>query len=146
MLAIVGVGLAIRAALAALVPLATDEAYYVDWARHLAPGYLDHPPLVAWLIAGPLRLFGHHPLAVRLPAVLLQAGTTLLAASLARALAGGAAALAAAVMLQAAPVFSLGALLMTPDAPLAFAWAGALWALERGFRDGGPEPPPAPPA
>jgi 4-amino-4-deoxy-L-arabinose transferase-like glycosyltransferase len=140
-LAIVGAGLAIRMALAALAPLTTDEAYYVDWARHLAPGYLDHPPLVAWLIAGPLRLFGHHALAVRLPAVLLQAGTTLLAASLARALADGTAArnrgVAVAVMLQAAPVFSLGALLMTPDAPLAFAWAGALWALERGVRDGG---------
>jgi len=134
-LLVVGAGLAVRAVLSALVPLTTDEAYYVDWARHLAPGYLDHPPLVAWLIAGPLRLLGHHALAVRLPAILLQAGTTLLAASLARALAGARAGLLAAVMLQAAPVFSLGAVLITPDAPLAFAWAGALWALERALRE-----------
>ncbi len=124
-------GLAARTALAAVVPLTTDEAYYVDWARHLAPGYLDHPPLVAWLIAGPLWLFGHHELAVRLPALLLQSGTTLLAASLARALAGPCAAVALALMLQAAPVFSVGAFLITPDAPLAFGWAGALWAVER---------------
>jgi len=134
-LLVVGVGLAVRAVLAALVPLTTDEGYYVDWARHLAAGYLDHPPLVAWLIAGPLRFLGHHALAVRLPAILLQAGTTLFAASLGRALAGGRAALLAAVMLQAAPVFSLGAVLITPDAPLAFAWAGALWALERALRE-----------
>ncbi len=133
-LAVVGVGLAVRVAVAALAPLTTDEAYYVDWARHLAPGYLDHPPLVAWLIAGPLRLFGRHALVVRLPAIALQAATTLVAASIARALAGGTAALGAAVMLQAAPVFSLGALLITPDAPLAFAWAGTLWALERALR------------
>ena len=131
MWAVVLVGLAARAALAAAVPLTTDEAYYVDWARHLAPGYLDHPPLVAWLIAGPLWLFGHHELAVRLPALLLQAGTTLLAASLARRLAGQRAALALALMLQAAPVFSVGAFLVTPDAPLAFGWAGSLWAVER---------------
>ena len=25
----------------------TDEAYYVDWARHLSAGYVDHPPAVA---------------------------------------------------------------------------------------------------
>jgi 4-amino-4-deoxy-L-arabinose transferase-like glycosyltransferase len=129
-------GLLARALVAALVPLTTDEAYYVDWARHLAPGYLDHPPLVAWLIAGPLAAFGHHTLAVRLPALLLQAATTLLAASLARALAGEAAALVTAVLFQAAPVFAVGGLLVTPDAPLAFAWAGALWAVERaGSRD-----------
>ncbi|HTP27123.1 MAG TPA: glycosyltransferase family 39 protein [Anaeromyxobacteraceae bacterium] len=132
--AIVCGGFAVRMAVAALVPLTSDEAYYVDWARHLAAGYLDHPPLVAWLIAGSLRLLGPAVAAVRLPAVVLQAVTTLLAASLARALAGPGAALVAVLALQAAPVFSLGALLMTPDAPLALAWMGALWSLERAFR------------
>jgi 4-amino-4-deoxy-L-arabinose transferase-like glycosyltransferase len=133
-LAIVAAGAVARLALAAVVPITVDEAYYVDWARHLQPGYLDHPPLVAWLLAVPLRLLGPSAAAVRLPAILLQAGTTLLAASLARALAGGRAAVALALVLQATPVFSLGATLMTPDAPLAFAWAGALWSVERAFR------------
>ena len=72
---------------------------------------------------------------MRLPAVLLQAATTLLAASLARARGGRAAGVAMALLLQATPVFSLGAVLMTPDAPLALAWAGALWAVERAFRE-----------
>jgi len=99
-LAIVAAGAVARLALAAVVPITVDEAYYVDWARHLQPGYLDHPPLVAWLLAVPLRLLGPSAAAVRLPAILLQAGTTLLAASLA----------------------------------LAFAWAGALWSVERAFR------------
>src|SRR6266568_2402 len=105
-LAIVLAGAAVRLVLGALVPITVDEAYYVDWARHLQPGYLDHPPLVAWLLAPSLALLGSSTLAVRLPAVLLQA----------------------------VPIFSLGATLMTPDAPLAFAWAGALFALERAFR------------
>jgi 4-amino-4-deoxy-L-arabinose transferase-like glycosyltransferase len=135
-LALVAAGAVVRLALAAAVPITVDEAYYVDWARHLQPGYLDHPPLVAWLIALPLRLAGPNTLAIRLPAVLLQAGTTLLAASLARALAGSRAAIAAALLLQAAPVFSLGATLVTPDAPLALAWAGVLWSVERAFRRG----------
>lgn len=123
---------ALRLLVAAAVPLTTDEAYYAQWAAHLQPGYLDHPPLVAWLMAAGLRLLGHLPVAARLPAVLLQAATTLLAADLALRRGGRGAAWAATVLLQAAPVFSLGALLMTPDAPLAFAWIGALWALDRG--------------
>jgi 4-amino-4-deoxy-L-arabinose transferase-like glycosyltransferase len=128
---IVMAGALLRLALAAVVPLTTDEAYYVDWARHLQPGYLDHPPAVAWLLAGSVRLFGDQVLAVRLPAILLQALTTLLAASLVRARAGDRAALAVTLLLQAIPVFSIGAVLMTPDAPLAFAWVGVLWAVER---------------
>jgi 4-amino-4-deoxy-L-arabinose transferase-like glycosyltransferase len=131
---VIGLGLVARLALAPLVPLTPDEAYYADWARHLAPGYLDHPPLVAWLIAASTAALRRSELAVRLPAILLQAATTWLGASLARARGGPRAGLAASLLFQAAPVFSLGAVLMTPDAPLAFAWAGALWALERALR------------
>ena len=128
---LVAAGALIRLGLAAAVPLTTDEAYYVDWARHLQPGYLDHPPAVAWLMAASLRLFGEHAAAVRLPAIVVQALTTLLAASLVRARAGERAAMATALLLQAVPVFSIGAVLMTPDAPLALAWVGVLWAVER---------------
>ena len=135
-LAIALAGAAARLALAAWVPITVDEAYYVDWSRHLSAGYLDHPPMVAWLLSGALRLLGASTVAARLPAIALQAGTTLLAASLARERGGERAAVAAALLLQAAPVFSLGATLVTPDAPLAFAWTGALWAFGRAFRRG----------
>lgn len=131
------IGTALRLVLIAVVPLTNDEAYYVDWARHLQPGYLDHPPAVAWLMALPLRALGATPLAVRLPALVLQALTLALASSLVRARAGDRAALAAAVGLQAAPLFSAGAALIAPDAPLAFAWVGTLWALQRAL-DRGP--------
>jgi len=126
-------GTAARLVLAALVPITVDEAYYAQWAGNLQPGYLDHPPLVAWLMRAGLAL-GPGTLAARLPAIVLIAGTTLLAASLVRARAGDRAAVVAAVLLQAAPVFSLGGALMTPDAPLAFAWVGALWSLDRAVR------------
>lgn len=127
-------GAALRLAIAHLVPITPDEAYYAAWSRHLEGGYLDHPPLVAWLLAVSLRSLGHNLLALRLPSVLLQVGTTLLAADLARARGGRRAALAAALVLQAAPVFSLGAVLATPDAPLAFSWAAALWSFDRAAR------------
>src|ERR1700739_4359839 len=69
----------LRLAIAANVPLAPDEAYYWVWSHALAPGYLDHPPMVAlWirlgtLIAGPgalgVRLLG--PLSAALGSILL---------------------------------------------------------------------------
>ena len=31
-------------------PLVPDEAYYWVWSRHLAGGYFDHPPVVAYMI------------------------------------------------------------------------------------------------
>jgi len=131
------IGVALRLVLIAVVPLGNDEAYHVDWARHLQPGYLDHPPAVAWLMALPVRTMGAHPLAVRLPALILQTLALAMASSLVQARAGERAALAVAVGLQAAPLFSLGAALIAPDAPLAFAWVGALWALQRAL-DRGP--------
>ncbi len=131
------IGVALRLVLIAVVPLGNDEAYHVDWARHLQPGYLDHPPAVAWLMALPVRTLGAHPLAVRLPALILQTLALAMASSLVQARAGERAALAVAVGLQAAPLFSLGAALIAPDAPLAFAWVGALWALQRAL-DRGP--------
>ena len=50
-----------RLAIAACIPLAPDEAYYWVWSHALAPGYPDHPPMVAlWIrlgtmLAGPWR-------------------------------------------------------------------------------------------
>ncbi|MFN5154505.1 MAG: glycosyl transferase, partial [Gemmatimonadota bacterium] len=44
--------LLLRLIFAATVPLVPDEAYYWTWSRHLAGGYFDHPPMIAWLIAG----------------------------------------------------------------------------------------------
>jgi len=41
-----------RIALAWLLPVTQDEAYYFDWARSLAWGYFDHPPGVALLGIG----------------------------------------------------------------------------------------------
>lgn len=39
----------IRLTEAFLFPVTTDEAYYFYWANFLDLGYLDHPPIIAWL-------------------------------------------------------------------------------------------------
>src|SRR6185437_15535051 len=49
----------------AVLPLSADEAYYWLWSKHLAAGYYDHPPAIAWLIRGGTALFGDAPIGVR---------------------------------------------------------------------------------
>ena len=62
--------LAVRAVLAAAIPITGDEAYFVLWGRHLDYGYYDHPPMVGWLLYALLPLGGSE-LVVRLPALLI---------------------------------------------------------------------------
>jgi 4-amino-4-deoxy-L-arabinose transferase-like glycosyltransferase len=64
--------LVLRAVMAALLPLSADEAYYWLWSKHLAAGYYDHPPAIAWLIRAGTSLFGDTPIGVRLMGVVLS--------------------------------------------------------------------------
>jgi hypothetical protein len=61
----------VRLIAAAFVPLAFDEALYWRWSKHLAGGYLDHPPLNPILIRIGTTLFGDSEFGVRAMAVLL---------------------------------------------------------------------------
>jgi len=113
-------------------PLLPEEAYYWNYAARPAPGYLDHPPMVAWLIAAAEALAGHGEAVVRLPALLCGAVTAGFVWALARRLVDPAAAGVAAALALALPyAFFLGGLLITPDAPLAASWAAALYFLHR---------------
>src|SRR4029077_6630394 len=40
----------VRAAMAGLLPLSADEAYYWLWSKYPAAGYYDHPPAIAFVI------------------------------------------------------------------------------------------------
>jgi 4-amino-4-deoxy-L-arabinose transferase-like glycosyltransferase len=127
----------LRLVVAAYTPLSPDEAYYWVWSRALAPGYLDHPPMVAlWIRAGTL-LAGDTAFGIRLLAPLAAAlGSMLLADAGERLLPGRHAGLIAAALLNATLLFGVGAVTMTPDTPLLFFWTAALWALARLIRSG----------
>ena len=73
-ISLIGVGLLIvlRGVMAGLLPLSADEAYYWLWSKHLALGYFDHPPMIAWAIRAGTALLGDTPLGVRLAGVLLS--------------------------------------------------------------------------
>jgi dolichol-phosphate mannosyltransferase len=119
------------------VELMPQEAYYWNYAQHLDIGYLDHPPLVAWLIAASFALGGGE-FFVRLPAVLASGVMIAYVFGFARDLAGAGNALRSALLASTLPFFFTVGVLMTPDAPLAAAWAAALYYLQRALLGGKP--------
>jgi 4-amino-4-deoxy-L-arabinose transferase-like glycosyltransferase len=122
----------IRLAMAHVVPLAPDETYYWIWSRALAPGYLDHPPMVAlWIKAGTL-LLGQNALGVRLLGPPAAALASWMLFDAARALFPGTnAAVASVLLLNASLLLGVGTVIMTPDTPLLFFWTTAFWAMAR---------------
>lgn len=122
----------LRLLLAAITPLAPDEAYYWVWSHALAPGYPDHPPMVAlWIRIGTL-LAGDGALGVRLLGPLsVAAASWLLVDAGDRLLPGQRVGLRAAALLNATLLFGIGAVVMTPDTPLLFFWTCCLWSLAR---------------
>ncbi len=122
----------VRLIVAAHAPLSPDEAYYWIWSKALAPGYLDHPPMVAlWIRAGTL-LAGDTALGVRLLGPLSAlAGTLLLIRAADDLWPGRRSGVIAACMLNATLALNAGSVVMTPDTPLLFFWTGALCAIGR---------------
>ena len=122
----------LRFAIAAALPLAPDEAYYWVWSRALAPGYFDHPPMVAlWIRAG-TWIAGDTPLGVRLLGPLSAAlGSLLLWDAAERLLPGRSGGRAAVLLVNATVLVGVGAVMATPDAPLLLFWTLVLWAMAR---------------
>ncbi|MGO9992736.1 MAG: glycosyltransferase family 39 protein [Steroidobacteraceae bacterium] len=133
---IVAYGFFLRLIYSAQVELIPEEAYYWNYSRHLDIGYLDHPPLVAWLIRFGTTLFGNTEFGVRFGALCCGAAAAFFVFRLTRNLFGEPSALLALGMLQVLPFFFLSGMLMTPDAPLTAAWAASLYFLERALIGG----------
>ena len=113
-------------------PLTPEEAYYWNYSIRLDFGYLDHPPLVAWLIALVERLFGHGEASIRLASLACTAVMTVFVYRLALRLVDRPAALVAAAFAILTPYgFFIAGFMISPDAPLAAAWAACLYFLHR---------------
>lgn len=125
---------ALRAAFAASLPLTGDEAYYWEWSRRLAAGYVDHPPAVAFCIAA-FSWIGHSPLAVRAGFVLCGALAAWFAGAAATELAGDERAGAiAALAITLAPMMTVAFGSASPDGPFALAWSASLYCAVRALR------------
>lgn len=125
-------------AAALAVPLFPDEYYYWTWSRHLAAGYFDHPPAIAWLIRAGTALFGATPLGVRAPSLICGFLTIAAVGRIAAQLAGPAASRRAMLLLAVTPIITGAFVLATPDAPLLAATSWGLYAVLRAIEEGIP--------
>jgi dolichol-phosphate mannosyltransferase len=124
--------LALHLAYLKVLPLTPEEAYYWNYAIRPALGYLDHPPMVAWLIAAAERLLGHGEASVRIASVACGVAVVVFVYGLSRPLVDRPSALVAAALAAVLPYpFFATGVMMTPDAPLAAAWAASLYFLHR---------------
>ncbi|MDQ7780449.1 MAG: glycosyltransferase family 39 protein [Planctomycetota bacterium] len=122
---------ALRLVYLGLPDLIPEEAYYWNYAQHPAMSYLDHPPMIAWLISLGTQLLGNTELGVRIGAFLCWLIAALFSFGLARDLFGKGTALRTVMLLAVLPFFAVVGFLATPDAPLTACWAGALFFLGR---------------
>src|SRR5262245_23720292 len=128
LVAILSLGL-VRAGFAALIGLTEDEAYYRLWALALAIGYLDHPPMVGWMIAFGRWVGGDTAFGIRFPAILISLLGPLVLWRTAAVLFGPIAARRAVWIALAMPLLAVGGVLMTPDTPSVLFWGLSAWAL-----------------
>ncbi len=111
--------------------LIQEEAYYWNYAQHMATGYLDHPPVVALLIKLGTQLFGNNEFGVRSGALACWLVTTFFVVKLTTLIFSKEVAFRAVLLVAILPIFFGSGLLITPDAPLIACWAGALYFLYR---------------
>lgn len=123
--------------LAAVLPPADDELYYWCWSEHLQLSYYDHPPMCAYMIRAATAVFGDTLFAIRLPAVLSTLTVLVVVGylTLPRTL---------LPLVVCSPLFTFGAVLVTPDTPLLMFWAlYLLWLVkvQEGLANGLRQPP-----
>jgi 4-amino-4-deoxy-L-arabinose transferase-like glycosyltransferase len=123
--------IALRLVMAGLLPLSADEAYYWLWSRHLAAGYYDHPPAIAFLIRAGTLLFGDTPFGVRLFPVLLSLPASWWVWRTALMFQEPRRAALAALLFNLTLMIGVEALVATPDAPSIAFSAAYVWCLAR---------------
>src|SRR5213082_3560435 len=120
---------AIRLSLLATTDLEFDEAHYWMWSERLAPAYFSKGPGVAFAIRVSTAIFGANEFGVRFFSPILAAGTSLLLFYLTQRLFSANAGLWLVIALNVAPIFNIGAFLMTIDPLSIFFWTAAMFAF-----------------
>ncbi len=123
---------AVRLIAGAVLPLSADEAYYWLWSRHLAAGYFDHPPAIAWLIRAGTLLFGQTAFGVRIAGILSSLlATWFVWQSAALLLKDKDAGPRAALLFNLTLMVTVEMLAATPDTPQILTASALLWTLAK---------------
>ena len=116
-----------------------DELYYLACSEHLDFGYVDQPPLIAFVTWVARHLFGESLLGLRLLPAVAGAATVWLTGKLAREMGGGVFAQAlAALAVIAAPIYLLLHHWLTMNAFEPLIWLGCAWCIVRAINQSEP--------
>ena len=116
--------------------LGVDESHYLMYSRHLAWGYFDHPPMVAFL-AALTTMAGDSVLLVRLGPIICTTASLILLRYLALELyQDERVAFGATALLHLMPYQHLLMVALLPDATLNLFWCGTLLAVWRALQTG----------
>ena len=108
----------LRAVMSLMLPLTADEAYYWLWSQHLAAGYYDHPPAIAYLIRLGCAIFGENRFGVRFAGLVLSLPATWFVFAAARQLLDDCGrAMLAALIFNLALIMAADLMTATPDMP-----------------------------
>ncbi|HEX7338600.1 MAG TPA: glycosyltransferase family 39 protein [Rhodanobacteraceae bacterium] len=129
--AVFGIELILKVAIAATLAPFVDEAFYWLESRHLAWGYSDLPGMTAWLIRLGEDVAGHGLIGMRWPFLLIGAALPWIVAAMARRHFGARAGWQAGLVCMALPLAGMLGVLALPDVPLTVAIAVAMYALDR---------------
>ncbi|MEJ2040392.1 MAG: glycosyltransferase family 39 protein, partial [Desulfosarcinaceae bacterium] len=132
---VIGLGFVLRWIYAQSFLLVPDETNYWQWARHLAWGYHDQAPLIAWAIHATTSLLGQTEIGVRLPSILSMTIASIYLLLIARRWISDRVAFQAVLISQTILAFNIGALLATADGLQGAAWAAATYHTARAFED-----------
>jgi hypothetical protein len=114
-----------------------DEMYYLACSRHMAWGYVDHPPLTVWIAWFSRVVLGDSPLGVRLLPILAGATLVWLSGKLAREMGGGRFAQAmAALAVLVVPIYLVGHEWLTDNVFEHLIWMGCVWLVVRAVNTG----------
>jgi hypothetical protein len=114
-----------------------DEMYYLACSRHMAWGYVDHPPLTVWVAWISRNVLGDSPLGVRLLPILAGAALVWLTGKLVREMGGGRFAQAmAALAVVAVPIYLVGHSWLTDNVFEHLIWMGCVWLVLRAINSG----------
>jgi hypothetical protein len=116
-----------------------DELYYLACAEHLDFGYVDQPPLIAFVAWIARHLFGESLLGLRLLPALAGALTVWLTGKVTREMGGGVFAQAlAALAVIAAPIYLLLHHWLTMNAFEPLIWIACAWCIVRAINQSEP--------
>ncbi|MCA9499162.1 MAG: glycosyltransferase family 39 protein [Nitrospira sp.] len=113
------------------VQLLPHEAYYWNYAQHMDLSFLDHPPMVAWLIWLGTTVMGNNEFGVRIGAFFSGLIAMGYLYALARNRYDASTGMRTVLLVAVLPLGAASGMLMTPDAPLLAAWAATLYYMER---------------